>query len=102
MGLLIIWMKSGRLVCLLLPSFRAGIIMFVAVQQYPLMWLHIDSAWAGSFLSCPEYREQYQLAAINKYANSLVVNFHKVCQIALMWRRNNHNWSTNIVWAGGH
>jgi aromatic-L-amino-acid decarboxylase len=42
------------------------------------MWLHIDAAWLGAAFSCPEYREICRVPAINKYADSLCVNFHKV------------------------
>jgi glutamate/tyrosine decarboxylase-like PLP-dependent enzyme len=42
------------------------------------MWLHIDAAWAGVTLACPEYRETAQLPGINDYADSLCINFHKV------------------------
>jgi glutamate/tyrosine decarboxylase-like PLP-dependent enzyme len=42
------------------------------------MWLHVDAAWAGTTLSCPEHREKAHLPAINKYADSITVNFHKV------------------------
>lgn len=43
------------------------------------MWLHIDAAWAGVALACPEYREPLRLAGINEYADSYCTNFHKVC-----------------------
>ena len=47
------------------------------VADYPSMWLHVDAAWAGVALACPEYREACQLNWINKYADSVCVNFHK-------------------------
>jgi aromatic-L-amino-acid/L-tryptophan decarboxylase len=42
------------------------------------MWLHVDAAWAGVTLACPEHREMAQLPGINEYADSLCINFHKV------------------------
>ncbi|OAX41200.1 hypothetical protein K503DRAFT_767882 [Rhizopogon vinicolor AM-OR11-026] len=47
------------------------------VKQYPFLWLHVDAAWAGVALVCPEYREACQLPAINSYADSFCTNFHK-------------------------
>ncbi|KDQ51421.1 hypothetical protein JAAARDRAFT_163582 [Jaapia argillacea MUCL 33604] len=47
------------------------------VQDYPGLWLHVDAAWAGVALSCPEYREIAKLASINEYATSFCTNFHK-------------------------
>ncbi|TFY73615.1 hypothetical protein EWM64_g10397 [Hericium alpestre] len=46
-------------------------------EKFPFLWLHVDAAWAGVTLSCPEHREKAQLAGINEYADSLCVNFHK-------------------------
>ena len=46
-------------------------------ESYPDMWLHVDAAWAGVTLACPEHRERAQLAGINAHADSLCVNFHK-------------------------
>ena len=52
---------------------------FVSVEKdYPSIWLHVDAAWAGVTLSCPELRDRAQIEGINKYATSLCVNFHKV------------------------
>ena len=48
------------------------------MRDYPDIWLHIDAAWLGAAFSCPEFRERCHLPAINKYANSICVNFHKV------------------------
>ena len=50
----------------------------VVKESYPSIWLHIDAAWAGVTLACPEYRETAQLPGINDYADSLCINFHKV------------------------
>ncbi|KDQ18690.1 hypothetical protein BOTBODRAFT_185213 [Botryobasidium botryosum FD-172 SS1] len=47
------------------------------LRDYPDIWLHVDAAWAGVVLSCPEYRDVAQLPAINKYATSFCTNFHK-------------------------
>ncbi|KAH9993713.1 pyridoxal phosphate-dependent transferase [Russula compacta] len=44
---------------------------------YPSIWIHVDAAWAGVTLACPEYRETAQLPGINEYADSLCINFHK-------------------------
>ncbi|KAI0783433.1 pyridoxal phosphate-dependent transferase [Abortiporus biennis] len=41
------------------------------------LWVHVDAAWAGVTLSCPEFRDIAQLDYINKYGDSLCVNFHK-------------------------
>jgi len=46
-------------------------------ESYPSIWLHVDAAWAGVTLACPEYRETAQLSGINEYADSLCINFHK-------------------------
>lgn len=40
--------------------------------------MHVDAAWAGVTLACPEYRKAAQLPGINEYADSLCINFHKV------------------------
>lgn len=39
--------------------------------------MHIDAAWAGVALACPEYREHGRLDAINQYADSFATNMHK-------------------------
>ncbi|GJJ08842.1 hypothetical protein Clacol_003061 [Clathrus columnatus] len=41
------------------------------------LWLHIDAAWAGVALACPEYHEACYLNGINTYADSFCTNFHK-------------------------
>ncbi|KAH9979065.1 pyridoxal phosphate-dependent transferase [Lactifluus volemus] len=46
-------------------------------DNFPSIWLHVDAAWAGVTLACPEYREAAQLQGINEYADSLCINFHK-------------------------
>jgi len=50
----------------------------VVKESYPSMWMHVDAAWAGVTLACPEYRETAQLGGINEYADSVCTNFHKV------------------------
>lgn len=46
--------------------------------SYPEIWLHTDAAWLGAAFSCPELRECCRVSAINRFADSLCVNFHKV------------------------
>jgi len=46
-------------------------------ESCPFMWLHVDAAWAGVTLACPEYREIAQLPGINEYADSICISFHK-------------------------
>ncbi|KAG8681046.1 hypothetical protein FRC09_017799, partial [Ceratobasidium sp. 395] len=36
-----------------------------ALREHPDVWLHIDAAWAGVALACPEFREISYLEAIN-------------------------------------
>ena len=48
------------------------------MKEHPDVWLHVDAAWAGVTLACPEYREVAQLDSINAYADSFCTNFHKV------------------------
>ena len=52
--------------------------VIILVRDYPDIWLHIDAAWLGAAFSCPEFRERCRVPAINKYADSIGVNFHKV------------------------
>ncbi|KAG6884999.1 hypothetical protein C0993_006650 [Termitomyces sp. T159_Od127] len=47
------------------------------VQEHPSLWVHVDAAWAGVALACPEYREMCHLKTINELANSFCTNFHK-------------------------
>ncbi|KAF9240382.1 pyridoxal phosphate-dependent transferase [Melanogaster broomeanus] len=47
------------------------------VAKQPSLWLHVDAAWAGVSLVCPEYRELCLLDDINQYADSFCTNFHK-------------------------
>jgi len=56
-------------------------------KDYPSLWVHVDAAWAGVALSCPEYRNQLYLQEINSFAHSFCVNFHK-------WGLVNFDWST--------
>lgn len=48
------------------------------VKLYPDLWIHIDSAWAGSAFSLPELREKLYVKEINEVASSICTNFHKV------------------------
>lgn len=52
------------------------------VKFYPWLWVHVDAAWAGSALCCPEYRDKLYLKEINAFAHSFCTNFHKVCDVA--------------------
>lgn len=56
---------------------------WTVAKEHPSIWLHVDAAWAGVTLACPEYRGRAQLDGINKWATSLCVNFHKVSVIQL-------------------
>ncbi|KAH0829225.1 pyridoxal phosphate-dependent transferase [Lanmaoa asiatica] len=47
------------------------------VTAIPSLWLHVDAAWAGVSMACPEYRDLCLLDDINKYADSFCTNFHK-------------------------
>ncbi|KAF8348273.1 pyridoxal-dependent decarboxylase conserved domain-containing protein [Amanita rubescens] len=47
------------------------------LKDFPSLWLHVDAAWAGSALSCPEYRDMCHLEEINAVAISFCTNFHK-------------------------
>ena len=49
------------------------------MQSDPSIWVHVDAAWAGVALACPEFRNAVQLHNINQYADSFCTNFHKVC-----------------------
>ena len=49
------------------------------VKFYPWLWVHVDAAWAGIALCCPEFRERLYLKEINAFAHSFCTNFHKVC-----------------------
>ncbi|KAF8160873.1 aromatic-L-amino-acid decarboxylase [Crassisporium funariophilum] len=46
-------------------------------KDHPSLWVHVDAAWAGVALSCPEHREKLYLDDINSYAHSFCTNFHK-------------------------
>ncbi|KAM6502085.1 Pyridoxal phosphate-dependent transferase [Amanita muscaria] len=47
------------------------------LKDHPSLWLHIDAAWAGMALCCPEYRDMCYLNEINTIATSFCTNFHK-------------------------
>ncbi|KAF7789995.1 hypothetical protein EIP86_000943 [Pleurotus ostreatoroseus] len=62
------------------------------VKDHPSLWIHVDAAWAGITLACPEYRERCQLEYINKIADSFCTNFHKWGLVnfdaSTLWVRN--------------
>ncbi|KAH8086014.1 pyridoxal phosphate-dependent transferase [Cristinia sonorae] len=62
------------------------------VKDYPSLWIHVDAAWAGVTLACPEFREVAMLDSINQYADSFCTNFHKWGLVnfdaSAMWVRN--------------
>lgn len=45
-------------------------------QDFPYLWLHIDAAYAGSALICPEYRELAEHSALEHF-DSFNFNMHK-------------------------
>ncbi|KAJ7502871.1 pyridoxal phosphate-dependent transferase [Mycena galericulata] len=47
------------------------------LQDHSDIWLHVDAAWAGVALCCPETHESLFLEAINAAADSFCTNFHK-------------------------
>ena len=51
------------------------------MKSYLWLWVHVDGAWAGSALCCPEYRDKLYLKEINSFAHSFCTNFHKVCEM---------------------
>jgi aromatic-L-amino-acid decarboxylase len=58
--------------------FHALATRYRKVKDYPEIWLHVDAAWAGMTLVCPEFRGVAKLDAINDFADSFCTNFHKV------------------------
>ncbi|KAJ3529049.1 hypothetical protein NM688_g7910 [Phlebia brevispora] len=62
------------------------------VRDHPSLWIHVDAAWAGITLSCPEYREVAKLEWINKIGDSFCTNFHKWGLVnfdaSTLWVRN--------------
>jgi len=56
--------------------------IFATASLYPSLWVHVDAAWAGVTLACPEYRERGYLHEINQHAHSFCTNFHKVVDCA--------------------
>nr|GAT57892.1 predicted protein [Mycena chlorophos] len=48
-----------------------------SLKSHPDVWLHVDAAWAGIALCCPETHEQLQLADLNLFMDSFCTNFHK-------------------------
>ncbi|KAL5524396.1 BZZ1 [Sanghuangporus sanghuang] len=51
--------------------------IFEVAKGYPSLWVHVDAAWAGATLACPEYRRTCYLDQINQFADSFCMNFHK-------------------------
>jgi aromatic-L-amino-acid decarboxylase len=64
----------------------------LSVKSRAPLWVHVDAAWAGVALSCPEYREKCYLNEINDFAHSFCTNFHKVCILSV---RSMHSSSMN-------
>ncbi|KAJ7806790.1 pyridoxal phosphate-dependent transferase [Mycena olivaceomarginata] len=60
-----------------------------AIAREYFIWLHIDAAWAGVALACPEFRNLCQLDAINDFADSFCTNFHKWGLV---------NWDASTLW----
>ncbi|KZO92342.1 hypothetical protein CALVIDRAFT_308478 [Calocera viscosa TUFC12733] len=56
------------------------------------IWMHVDAAWAGVALSCPEFRDKSYLKDINEFADSFCTNFHKWgltnFDLSAMWVRD--------------
>ncbi|KAH9485139.1 Tryptophan decarboxylase 2 [Psilocybe cubensis] len=46
-------------------------------KEQPDLWVHVDAAWAGVALSCPETRKNLYLEDINAFVHSFCTNFHK-------------------------
>lgn len=75
------------------------------VKTQPSLWVHIDAAWAGVALSCPENRERSYLKEINEFANSFCTNFHKVMHyypsikvILIKWQWGLVNFDASTLW----
>ncbi|KAJ8076912.1 hypothetical protein PM082_001335 [Marasmius tenuissimus] len=51
-------------------------------KDYPDLKIHVDSAWLGLALVCPEFRETCYLKEINDLADSFCTNFHKASFIS--------------------
>ncbi|KAH7909776.1 pyridoxal phosphate-dependent transferase [Hygrophoropsis aurantiaca] len=76
-------------------DYLADIGQTLAAYPSESIWLHVDAAWAGVSMACPEYREPCQLSAVNNYADSYCTNFHKWGLInfdsSFMWVRHRQN-----------
>ncbi|KAL0577748.1 hypothetical protein V5O48_004242 [Marasmius crinis-equi] len=46
-------------------------------KDYPDLKIHVDAAWLGISLVCPEFRDKCYLKEINEIADSFCTNFHK-------------------------
>jgi aromatic-L-amino-acid decarboxylase len=42
-----------------------------SAASYPELFIHVDSAWAGVYLACPERREELQLDALNARSKAM-------------------------------
>ncbi|KAF8828784.1 hypothetical protein HHX47_DHR3000279 [Lentinula edodes] len=51
------------------------------VTDFPDIKIHVDAAWAGMALVCPEFREMCYLKDINAIADSFSTNFHKAVDL---------------------
>ncbi|EJC97858.1 uncharacterized protein FOMMEDRAFT_171270 [Fomitiporia mediterranea MF3/22] len=51
--------------------------IFEIAREHRSLWVHVDAAWAGVSLACPEYRNICHLEQINRFAHSFCTNFHK-------------------------
>ncbi|KAJ7072574.1 pyridoxal phosphate-dependent transferase [Mycena amicta] len=49
----------------------------IVLKQHPEVWIHVDAAWAGIALCCPETHADLRLPNINSFADSFCTNFHK-------------------------
>ena len=77
-----IYLRYNRSACSISLVYRIKLAHWGLVKTRPSLWVHVDAAWAGVALSCPEHREKCYLVEINDFANSFCANFHKVCMAA--------------------
>ncbi|KAJ7594599.1 pyridoxal phosphate-dependent transferase [Mycena floridula] len=50
---------------------------YFPMNDHPYLRVHVDAAWAGVALVCPENRDRCYLDDINEFADSFTTNFHK-------------------------
>ncbi|KAF8895716.1 pyridoxal phosphate-dependent transferase [Gymnopilus junonius] len=64
-------------------------------KDHPSLWIHVDAAWAGMALACPENRSKLYLDDINSFAHSFCANFHKWGLVnfdcSTLWVRDRRN-----------